>query len=576
VIFFTGLMPRPISSNTSRILPLVFSGTSIATYLFLIWIDQTLIFPDGQRHIVLFDDAMISMRFGLNLVQGKGLVWNAGEYVEGYTNPLWVLIMALLIFLFGKLPAVWAVSLLGICIAATNCFLTGKICQRVWSMDTGPISNELKRRHTWVSVLMVGLYFPLAFLSIAGMETGLQAMLFLLFFYLFIGNELILLQSLLIALLYLTRPDSVLLVAVVVLMATGRLWSSSKCSFVAMEFFISQLRRLWIAPVLLFGAHMSFRYCYYGELVPNTYVLKVQHIPVLYRMANGVLYTLYTFFDLWLIVLCVAASCVASQINCSKLTDDVPSHSDQLQSSSAVDNFCSLVPCDMTGSGRLSWYALGLLVAVAGYQIYVGGDVWLLHRFLAPVVPLGGIVASYELLNYFNKLGARASAALTVGLLFLSMNFSFLWDRPVGHLGRLGNTATLRSEHFRVYWEALQLKKLVVKDTATMAVMWAGLIPYYTDFRAIDCLGKVDPEVARLSPREMSWSLNDQGLLYFPGHNKYDLSKCIKYYKPDYVQMSRWGRDDLSDWVATHYVTVQHDGVELLVLPSAIAPSSSE
>ena len=37
---------------------------------------------------------MISMRYGRNLAEGYGLVWNPGERVEGYTNFLWTVIMA--------------------------------------------------------------------------------------------------------------------------------------------------------------------------------------------------------------------------------------------------------------------------------------------------------------------------------------------------------------------------------------------------------------------------------------------------------------------------------------------------
>src|SRR3972149_692187 len=40
------------------------------------------------------DDAFISFRYALNLVKGCGLVWNPGERVEGYTNFLWTLFMA--------------------------------------------------------------------------------------------------------------------------------------------------------------------------------------------------------------------------------------------------------------------------------------------------------------------------------------------------------------------------------------------------------------------------------------------------------------------------------------------------
>ena len=49
----------------------------------------------GVRYWWLVDDAMISMKYGRNLAEGSGLVWNAGERVEGYTNLLWTLFMAL-------------------------------------------------------------------------------------------------------------------------------------------------------------------------------------------------------------------------------------------------------------------------------------------------------------------------------------------------------------------------------------------------------------------------------------------------------------------------------------------------
>ena len=52
----------------------------------------------------LCDDAFISFRYALNLVEGHGLVFNAGERVEGYTNFLWVLELAALWKVFGLRP----------------------------------------------------------------------------------------------------------------------------------------------------------------------------------------------------------------------------------------------------------------------------------------------------------------------------------------------------------------------------------------------------------------------------------------------------------------------------------------
>ena len=49
---------------------------------------------NGSRVFYLDDVQMVGMRYGRNLAEGLGLVWNAGERVEGFTNPAWVLVMA--------------------------------------------------------------------------------------------------------------------------------------------------------------------------------------------------------------------------------------------------------------------------------------------------------------------------------------------------------------------------------------------------------------------------------------------------------------------------------------------------
>ena len=47
----------------------------------------------GKRWVC--DDAFISFRYAENLIHGLGLVYNAGERVEGYTNFLWTMWAAL-------------------------------------------------------------------------------------------------------------------------------------------------------------------------------------------------------------------------------------------------------------------------------------------------------------------------------------------------------------------------------------------------------------------------------------------------------------------------------------------------
>ena len=54
------------------------------------------------------DDAYISFRFGRNLLHGHGLSFNPGEApVEGYSNPSWVVVFALL-DMVGAFHEVWS------------------------------------------------------------------------------------------------------------------------------------------------------------------------------------------------------------------------------------------------------------------------------------------------------------------------------------------------------------------------------------------------------------------------------------------------------------------------------------
>jgi arabinofuranosyltransferase len=55
----------------------------------------------GLRHWVLHDDFMISERYARNLAQGHGLVFNPGERVEGFSNPLTTLGICLPLELVG-------------------------------------------------------------------------------------------------------------------------------------------------------------------------------------------------------------------------------------------------------------------------------------------------------------------------------------------------------------------------------------------------------------------------------------------------------------------------------------------
>lgn len=62
-----------------RLLVLMFAAFACTTIIFTAW---------------LSDDAMITARTSMNLVEGRGLTWNPGERVQAYTNPLWMFLIA--------------------------------------------------------------------------------------------------------------------------------------------------------------------------------------------------------------------------------------------------------------------------------------------------------------------------------------------------------------------------------------------------------------------------------------------------------------------------------------------------
>ena len=80
--------------------PLNLSPASLLSYLpwlaLLGWLSSIAWF--------LCDDALISFRYTRNLLEGHGLVYNPGEYVEGYTNFLWILELAAIWGIFGLRP----------------------------------------------------------------------------------------------------------------------------------------------------------------------------------------------------------------------------------------------------------------------------------------------------------------------------------------------------------------------------------------------------------------------------------------------------------------------------------------
>ena len=99
---------------------------------------------------------------------------------------------------------------------------------------------------------------------------------------------------------------------------------------------------------------------------------------------------------------------------------------------------------------------------------------------------------------------------------------------------------------------ALALQSATAED-ASIAVAWAGAIPYFSHRTAVDLLGKSDRVVARRA--------RQPGVDFEPGHDKWDYSYSIGQLEPDVVaelwrasedgmkRIEGWGYVRLAPWV---------------------------
>ncbi len=215
----------------------------------------------------LTDDAFVSFRYARNLLEGHGLVFNPGEYVEGYSNFLWVL----------ELAAIWALSGVAPEVAApwlSVAFTAGTIAAMMWWAARLP---GLRHRGL-VAWMALGLLCSSATFAVWTSGGGLETRQFTFFIVLAVmclslyrnSRRALLAASLSLAAAALTRPEGPLLAAlcfgwfVIQQMAwAGRLkpdWRRLACL---------------IGPFLvLVCVHFLWRYAYYGEWLPNTYYAK--------------------------------------------------------------------------------------------------------------------------------------------------------------------------------------------------------------------------------------------------------------------------------------------------------------
>jgi arabinofuranosyltransferase len=484
---------------------------------------------DGNRYFGLWDDGMISMRYAWNLSHGNGLVWNINERVEGYSNLLMTLGMSLMTWAFEKKYAVLAVQIAGIPTVLLSAFLAWRTTLNALRDTTVSGPSSL------IVFFLVLAFYPLSYWSLMGMESGLIAIfiltsgLFLLEWEASRNPGALILSAVFSGLAFLTRNDAILFAGACFCYSGWLILKSGD----------RKSLRVYFTALLVYGIFviglLAFRWFYYGELVPNTYTLKLAGVPLSVRLNDGVVQVFHYLLETWPIYALAIASIFLIR-------------------------------------NPWKWFYLAFSMMTLGYQVWIGGDALDRGRLIAPSIPfllildaisvtiLGAKVLEFITARMATNPRPVATAyikSLVYGI-FVALQVAVI-AAPYG--GEIIFTREIPEHAINPHNMDLAIGiKAVTTPDASVGVFMAGLIPYYTDRYAIDYLGKSDRHIASLPPRlpeNIKWFQR----ITVPGHNKYDLYYSLKGLHPTFTQSFHWGDQYLRAYVVRNYVRFRYTDV---------------
>ena len=464
----------PVNAGPWRLLRSVLVVCCAAWGLF--YVVRTSVVLDGERTFLLWDDAMISMRYAKNFAEGHGLVWNpGGERVQGISNPGVTLAMAAL-HVLPLPPAKMALAfqLLSLVLLGACLWLGATLAEEL----SGEPAVGL------AAALATALWAPFPVWALQGADTA-AATLFVLLALVDVaraerrGAPWPARVFVWLALGLVVRLDAVVAAAAIgapaLLLQRGR-----RAALVGLALGAATL-----------GAVLACGQLYYGDPLPNTYYLKATGTPRALMLELGVVQTLALLRELsWPV-------------------------------SGAL----------LAGLGWGLWrggaHRIAALFAGAtlAYNLWVGGD-WatgLPSRFAVPALPVLFCLALAGLWQ-LSRLRARPALARAcvllagagIGLLASSGQARSDWlGAGRETLFREQNAKLLRAGHY--------LREHTAPDT-TVALHWAGTTAYFAERPAIDVLGKSDRHIARLVVDHFA-----------PGHSKWDWSYVLHARRPDVI-----------------------------------------
>ena len=439
---------------------------------------------------IQIDDAYISYRYAQNFVDGYGLVFNLGERVEGYTNLLWTLMVAMGIALGAS------ASLAGHWLGFSSGVLL-LLASYAYSRTLLPKRLELLALFAPVLVYASNSF---ACWTISGLETPLFAALVTAALAAFAAKRMGLVLSFCI-LASLTRPEGALLAAVLL----GFDWLAQVINQRPKRL-MELLRLSWLclAYALFIAGLTAFRVVYYGDVLPNTFYAKTGDIPLSYGPAY-----IYRFL---------------------------------------IDGAIFLLAPALVAL-RCKAYRIGFafLTLIAVYLIAVGGDVFFHGRFLLPVLPIlvaGALVGIAEAVKVSTKASLLAGLALPA---FVLCSLYSQWPRNTDFPQALEVAPAMplsaKRESVKVpslplsepFFEA-QVAKLRQLDPPVklVAAIGIGQMGYFgREMIILDLVGLTDRHIAR-SAKQV------EGALMLPGHQRSDASYVLSR-RPDVIYIPKVG-----------------------------------
>lgn len=419
----------------------------VAVFTVLVFV---LYFHSIYYYPFISDDSLISLRYVDRLLDGKGLTWTDGQPVEGYSNLLWILLIAF-------------IGLLGVdLIDASRILGFAGMSMVIFSLLRWYLYKRTPQiRHL---SLELGLFFfcmaaPVAVWAIGGLEQPLYAGLIALSIPLTIqiiesdrtNPRTVLLISSVLGLICISRPDGPLFtVAAFLSIYIGRFVSGRRVlSFQSLLVFAS-------LPVLCYGGQTLFRLYYYGEFVPNTALVKIA--PSSYHFMNGLKYITHGIWALFPFSILAMVFVITSVFSPHKRSAGIP--------------------------------LLMISTLWIPYIIFVGGDIFPAHRHFLPLI----VVFAFALIEGMDW------ALVNIGTMTLKRKSIFLGIIIISCTLYLGiqftNTANKRAIFERWEWDgkviALLLKKAFSEQQPLLAIEAAGCLPYWSELPALDMLGLND------------------------------------------------------------------------------------